>query len=129
MEKTIFEKIIDREIPASIVYEDEKCICIIDRFPTTKGQVLVISKKVVDNLFDLSNEEYSHIMKISKKIEGALRKTFSPERNCMVIEGFEVPHAHIKLYPVYDQILKISNGTEISTEQMEEYKNKIISNL
>jgi len=129
MEKTIFEKIIDREIPAGIIYEDDKCICIVDKFPTTKGQSLIISKEVIDNFFDLSDENYSHLLKITKQIEHASRRAFDPQRVCLVIEGFEVPHAHIKLFPVYESKLKTSGGVEISNEEVEEIKNKIITYL
>jgi histidine triad (HIT) family protein len=129
MEKTIFEKIIDREIPAGIIYEDDKCICIVDKFPTTKGQTLIISKMVTDNVFDLLAENYIHMFNIAKKIENTLRKVFSPNRVCLVVEGFEVPHAHIKLFPVYDNKLQTSGGTEISNEEVEEIKNKIIASL
>ena len=72
MEKTIFEKIIDREIPAGIIYEDEKCICIVDKFPVSKGQTLIISKEKIDNVFDLPEENYTHMMQIAKKIEKAM---------------------------------------------------------
>ena len=44
-EKTIFEKIIDREIPADIIYEDEKIIAFLDAFPFEKGHLLVVPKK------------------------------------------------------------------------------------
>lgn len=129
MEKTIFEKIIDREIPASIIYEDDKCICIVDKFPTTKGQALVISKKVEDSLFNLPKDIYSHMMQIAQNTAKAQEKAFDPKRVCLVVEGFEVPHAHIKLFPVYEEILKTSGGTEISNEEADEIKNKIISAL
>ena len=129
MEKTIFEKIIDREIPAGIIYEDDKCICIVDKFPTTKGQTLIISKKVVDSVFDLSEDNYVHMFEIAKKIKKASEKALTPNRVCLVIEGFEVPHAHIKLFPVYDSVLKTSGGSEISDEEVEETKEKITAAL
>ena len=129
MEKTIFEKIIDREIPSEIIYEDEKCIVIVDKFPTTKGQTLVISKNVEDNIFNLSEEIYNHLFKIARKIAIATQKSMNPNRVCIVVEGFEVPHAHIKLYPVYENVLKTSGGNEISNEETKEIKNKIQSTL
>lgn len=129
MEKTIFEKIIDRELPAGIIYEDEKCIVIVDKFPNVKGQTLIISKEVTENVFDLSDENYEHIMKIAKKIEGALKKALKPLRVCLVIEGFEVPHAHVKLFPVTEAKLNTSGGPEISNEEVEKLVNKIKEKL
>jgi histidine triad (HIT) family protein len=129
MEKTIFQKIIDREIPAGIVYEDDICICIIDKFPSTKGQTLIISKEVVENVFDLPEETYNHMMKVAKKIEKATREALNPFRVCLVVEGFEVPHAHIKLFPVTEAKLDTSGGPELSNEEVEELVNKIKEKL
>jgi histidine triad (HIT) family protein len=50
IEKTIFEKIIDREIPANILYEDEKTVVFLDAFPFEKGHLLVVPKKVYETI-------------------------------------------------------------------------------
>lgn len=102
MANSIFSKIIDREIPSQFVYEDDVCVVIMDKFPSTKGQTLVIPKKEVDYAFDLDDATYSHIFMVAKKIAMASDKAFRPKRTCLAIEGFEVPHVHIKIYPVYD---------------------------
>jgi len=128
-EKTIFGKIIDGEIPCYKIYEDDKCIVILDKFPETKGKTLVITKKPIDYVFDLEDELYEHVLKISKKIVKVLDKTFKPKRTCMVIEGFEIPHAHIKLYPVYEENLVISGGQELKDEEAEKILEEIKSNL
>lgn len=99
-DKTIFSKIIDREIPGHFVYEDDLCVVIMDVFPSVPGQVLVIPREPVDYIFDLPATTYQHILQVSKTIALALDKTFDTSRTCMVVEGFEVPHAHIKLYPL-----------------------------
>lgn len=96
---TIFTKIINREIPAVFVYEDELCVVVMDKFPAVLGQTLVISKVEVDYLFDLPAEIYTHMFAVAKKIAKASDRAFDTVRTCLVIEGFEVPHAHIKLYP------------------------------
>lgn len=56
-EKTVFKKIIDREIPADIVYEDDKCIVIKDINPKARVHLLVIPKKKIPTLFDLTPED------------------------------------------------------------------------
>lgn len=73
-----------------------------DKFPSTKGQTLVIPKKEVDYAFDLDDATYSHIFMVAKKIALASDKALSPIRTCLAVEGFEVPHVHIKIYPVFD---------------------------
>lgn len=99
MEETIFTKIINREIPAEIIYEDEHTIVIPDRFPSMKGQLLVITKQPDPYLFSIEDERYLHLMEVTKRISRALDIAFETTRTCAVIEGFEVPHTHIRLYP------------------------------
>jgi histidine triad (HIT) family protein len=97
---TIFTKIINREIPAQFVYEDEQCVVVMDKFPALAGQTLVIPKAEIDYAFALPDELYTHLFMVAKKIALASDQAFGAERTCLVVEGFEVPHMHIKLYPV-----------------------------
>lgn len=96
---TIFTKIIEREIPGQFVYEDDMCVAVMDKFPSLDGQVLVILKREVDYVFDMTDEEYQHLFLVAKKIARAIDKSLETARTCLVVEGFEVPHVHIKLYP------------------------------
>ena len=123
--ETIFQKIINREIPTVKLYEDLNCIVIMDKFPSTEGQSLVISKRVVDYAFDLDDTTYAHMMLVAKKIANATDKALNPYRTCLVIEGFEVPHAHIKLYPVTEKKIVTEMGPEKSDEELEEVDKKI----
>lgn len=62
MEDTVFGKIIRREIPAHIVYEDEHTLAFLDQAPNTLGHTLVIPKKPVVNIFDADDETLAHVM-------------------------------------------------------------------
>jgi len=126
---SIFTKIINREIPAAFVYEDDVCVAIIDKFPETVGKTLIIPKKQVDYIFDLDDETYQHLFEIAKKVSKALDKTFKTERTCLLVEGFEIPHVHIKLYPVKEKKLIIAGGSEVSLEEAEQLAAKIKTNL
>ncbi|MEX0912895.1 MAG: HIT family protein [Candidatus Paceibacterota bacterium] len=110
MSDSIFSKIIRREIPAQFVYEDDVCVVIMDKFPSVKGQTLVIPKVEVDYAFDLDEEAYTHIFSVAKKIARASDKAFSTFRTCLVVEGFEVPHVHIKLYPMPEDYKDLSTA-------------------
>lgn len=99
-EPTIFSQIINRDVPAHFVYEDDVCVVIMDAFPSVPGQVLVIPREPVDYLFDLPNNIYTHLFSVAKQITAALDATFDVSRTCLVVEGYEVPHTHIKLYPM-----------------------------
>jgi len=108
-DKTIFSKIIDREIPGHFVYEDEVCVVIMDAFPSVPGQTLVIPRAPVDYLFDLPTETYQRLLAATKKIAKAMDLTFDTSRTCVVVEGFEVPHTHIKLYPLAKNETALTN--------------------
>jgi len=130
MNETLFEKIITRKIPAIFLYEDELCIAILDKFPNTKGQCLIIPKQPIDYVFELENELYSHCFLIAKKIAKAIDASdLKPTRTCLIVEGFEVPHAHIKLFPVYKKSLDISSGTEADDKDLEKIAARIKENL
>lgn len=100
-EKSIFSKIIDREIPADILYEDEKCIVIQDINPKARVHLLVIPKKPIPTLFDLSPEDkdlMGHMMLLlpqlakSQDLEGFKTQIHTGEAG-----GQEVFHIHIHL--------------------------------
>lgn len=97
---SIFSKIINRDLPGTFVYEDDQCAVIMDKYPAVEGQCLVILKREVNYIFDLEPAEYEHLFATVKKMAHALDATFNTERTCVVVEGFEVPHVHIKLYPM-----------------------------
>lgn len=130
---SIFTKIINREIPAHVVYEDDRSIAILDKFPVVDGQTLVIPKHEVDYAFELPDELYHHLFAIAKKLVPALDRTFDTERTCLIIEGFEVPHVHVKLYPVPKGTTSLkaaaSPGTEASDTVLAEQATRIIDAL
>jgi histidine triad (HIT) family protein len=71
MAKTLFEKIIDREIPATFVHEDDQCIVIRDINPTAPLHVLVIPRKPMPRLCDAVPEDQSllgHLMMVATKV-------------------------------------------------------------
>ena len=126
MEDSIFTKIINREIAGVVVWEDEQVIVLMDKFPAVQGQTLVIPKKQIDNLFEVPDELYSHLWLVAKCVAHAMQTALSPRRVCVVVEGFEVPHAHIKLYPVPEgEGLTIKPGEMAEDEELEVLAEKI----
>jgi histidine triad (HIT) family protein len=71
---SIFTKIINGEIPAYKVAEDENYFAFLDIFPVAKGHVLVIPKKEVDYLFDLDDELYLGLQLFAKKVAVGMKK-------------------------------------------------------
>lgn len=131
MSESIFTKIIKREIPAHFLYEDEHCIAILDRFPAVKGQSIVIPKKEVDYAFDLDDDTYLHLFKTAKMIAKASDQALNAERTCLVVEGFDVPHVHIKIYPMQDTKKALGaimpEGTEATDEELSVVATQILA--
>jgi histidine triad (HIT) family protein len=117
---TIFTKIINREITAQLVYEDDICVVVMDKFPAIHGQTLVIYKKEIDYIFDLPDKDYTHLFMVAKKIARASDQVFNAIRSCIVVEGFEVPHVHIKIYPMSETSTNLGTVMTKQTEKANE---------
>lgn len=100
MADSIFTKIINGEIPAQKIYEDDKNIAFLTIQPTQPGHTLVVPKKQVDHLWDLPDEDYLSLMEASKKVANHIRRVLGKKRVGVKVEGFEVAHAHIHLIPM-----------------------------
>lgn len=99
-EPSIFTKIINRELPAHIVYEDDRVIAFLTIRPLCDGHTLVVPKFQVDQIWDMEQNDYSYLWDTAKTIALHLRKSFDCVRVGVVVKGFDVPHVHIHLIPV-----------------------------
>lgn len=71
MDKTLFEKIIDGELPAKKVYEDERIIAIEDKFPKAPVHLLIIPKKVIKDLQSMEESDFpllGEVVKVAQKL-------------------------------------------------------------
>lgn len=108
MSDCIFCKIVDGDIPARKVYEDDDVIAILDMSQVTKGHTLVISKEHVRNILDYSDELAAKVFSKVPKIAKAV-KAFDPDckglnllMNNEEIASQSVFHGHIHLLPRYN---------------------------
>jgi histidine triad (HIT) family protein len=102
MEATLFEKIINREVPADILYEDELSIVIKDISPQAPTHLLIIPKKVIPKLSDATDEDQNilgHLMLVAGKIAEQLEldETFRLVVNNGAKAGQSVFHLHLHL--------------------------------
>ncbi len=97
---SIFTKIVNGEIPAYKVYEDDYFLAFLDVFPIQKGHTLVIPKKEIDYIFDIEDSLMSEYMVVAKKVAKGIEKVIKCERIGVAVIGLEVPHAHIHLVPI-----------------------------
>lgn len=98
---SIFTKIINGDIPAYKVAEDDKYFAFLDINPLAKGHTLVIPKREEDYIFDLGDQELAGLMVFSKKVAKAIRSVVPCERVGVSVIGLEVPHAHVHLVPIF----------------------------
>lgn len=97
---SIFTRIVNREIPANIVAEDEHHLAFLDINPLVMGHTLVIPKREEDYIYDLSDEETTAINLFAKRVAKAIEQTVDCNRIGVAVMGLEVPHAHIHLIPI-----------------------------
>ena len=97
---SIFSKIVNGDVPAHKVAEDDNHLAFLDIFPLAKGHVLVIPKKETDCIFDIASDEYMELWKFAQKIAKGMDKVIPCERIGVAVIGLEVPHAHIHLIPL-----------------------------
>lgn len=118
---TIFTKIIRGDIPCYKVAETDTHFAFLDINPIAEGHTLVVPKKETDYLFDLSDEDVSQTMIFAKKIAHAIDRSLHPLRTGVIVEGLEVPHAHVHLVPIYKegQNVSLRNKIEVSKEKMD----------
>lgn len=100
---SIFTKIINREIPAAIIYEDDHHIAFLDIAPFEKGHTLVVPKKEYATIFDMPEEEYLElqkiVLKIAKHYERVLDCGLNIIQNNKEIAGQSVFHVHFHIVP------------------------------
>lgn len=101
-EQTLFDKIVAREIPAYIVWEDAEYCAFLTPFANTPGVTVVVPKNNPgDDVFELSAEQVNGLMAAVQTVGRKLKLALAAERIALVFEGEAVPHVHAKLYPMH----------------------------
>ena len=100
----VFCKIVNKEIPGSIVYEDEKHLAFLDIGPVNPGHTLVIPKKHAINIFDIEEADLKELIAVVKKVATAVLKGVEAHgvnvsMNNGKIAGQLVNHIHFHIIP------------------------------
>lgn len=129
MDDCIFCKIINGEIPAAKVFENEHVLAFLDISQVTKGHTLVIPKVHKENLFELTPEIARNVFEVIPNIANALKKEFEPVAFNMVnnngaLAGQSVFHFHMHLIPRYKEdgfeVTFKSNQSDYSPQLLQE---------
>jgi histidine triad (HIT) family protein len=117
---TIFSKIIQGVIPCFKIAEDSKYFAFLDINPVARGHTLVVPKMEVDYVFDLDDETIAGLMQFAKRVARGIDASLQPVRTGVIVEGLEVPHAHIHLIPMFEDRIGFSLGrkVDLSREEM-----------
>jgi diadenosine tetraphosphate (Ap4A) HIT family hydrolase len=98
---TLFTKIINGELPGRFVWTDDRVVAFLTIAPITAGHTLVVPRREVDDWTTIEPDLQGHLMVVSGRIGAAVRRAFDAPRAGLVIAGFEVPHAHVHVFPAW----------------------------
>jgi histidine triad (HIT) family protein len=107
MEDNPFIKILERKIPAYIVYEDDTTLAFLDAHPNNPGHTLVIPKEPYKNIFDIPEDIFSAMTKTAQRLSPIIRDAVSADginihMNNERAAGQVVFHAHIHIIPRFE---------------------------
>jgi len=127
---SIFTKIVNGEIPAYKVAEDDNYLAFLDVNPNAKGHTLCIPKQEINKIFDMEEDHYLGLMKFSRKVAKALEKSVDCKRVGVAVVGLEVPHVHVHLIPLNNMDeMRFTHKVKLEKEEFEALAEKINSNL
>ena len=132
----LFCKIINKEIPAEIVYEDDDALAILDVHPKAPGHTMILPKIHAENILDLAEEKIQGVFKAVKKTTELLNKSLKPDGftigiNHGKVSGQTIEHLHIHVIPRYHNDAGGSIHDVVDNppkESLEEIKKKILWN-
>jgi histidine triad (HIT) family protein len=124
---TIFTKIINGEIPCHKVAETDTHIAFLDINPIAEGHTLIVPKQEIDYFFDLPDELMASTMRFAKQVAAAIDQALDPIRTGVIVEGLEVPHAHVHLVPIYKktQVVALGHSIDMDEDRMPEIAQRI----
>lgn len=103
---TLFTRIVEREIPAHIVHEDDDYLAFLDIRPIREGHTLVIPKAEIPEVFELPEPLLSGLLLFARPVARAIQQVTGAARVGLSVIGLEIPHAHVHLVPI-DRITDI----------------------
>ncbi len=95
---SVFTKIINRELPAHILYEDDMVIAFLSIAPITTGHTVIVPKQQIARIWDIPDDVYEHIFAVAKDIARNIEAVYSPDRVGMIVDGTDTAdHAHLNV--------------------------------
>lgn len=130
---TVFTKIINGEIPGRFVYRDDTVAAFLTIEPIAYGHTLIVPVEEVDKWTDLDPATWAHANEVAQRVGAAIIDAFGSERAGYLIAGFEVPHAHIHVFPANDMsgysLSDVIPADQTDAEKMDEAAAKLRERL
>ncbi len=127
---SIFTKIIQGELPAYKVLEDELTIAILALDQVNPGHVIVIPKQEVNHWYSVPADAYTQVGLNAQKIAKAITQVTGCERVLTAAVGFEVPHYHLHLIPAWSMAdLDFKKAQRLPAEEMQTLLSKLQKHL
>ena len=136
----VFCKIVDGEIPAKVIMQNEKVVALLDAFPLAEGHTLVIPKSHYTKVQEMDKQEAMGVFEIVWKLAGTVESVSQVNASTIAIHngseaGQEVPHVHLHIVP-----RKKGDGAgaihsmfkakpKLSAEEMDSLRERIANNL
>ena len=135
-ESCIFCKIVLKQVPSSILYEDEKVLAFLDIRPLNLGHSLVIPKDHFVDIFDIAEDELAAVHEVAKKLSSAIKNSTNAEGIGIIQQngkaaGQDVFHFHVHVVPRFlgQKMKSFSELVEIDRPILDELAHKIRGHL
>ena len=101
---SVFTMIINGDLPGRFVWKDDRAVAFLTINPIKPGHTLVVPREEVDHWIDLDPDLLQHLAVVSQSVGKAIQHAYSPRKVGVIIAGLEVPHAHVHLIPIENEI-------------------------
>jgi diadenosine tetraphosphate (Ap4A) HIT family hydrolase len=127
---------VNKQAPASIIYEDETVIAFLDIRPLYDGHMLVIPKRHYVNIFDIPEDQLSQVHKVTKQVSAAIKKATNSDGISIIQQngkaaGQDIFHFHVHAVPRFEgqKLPSFSSLKEVEREKLDSTAKKIKQEL
>ncbi|MBF8171768.1 HIT family protein [Streptomyces olivaceus] len=99
---TLFSRIIAGELPGHFVWQDPEVVAFLSIAPLRPGHTLVVPRREVDRWTDADGALLTRCFEVAQAVGQGVQQAWNAPRAGLVVAGFEVPHLHIHVAPVWD---------------------------
>ncbi len=124
---TLFTRIIEGELPGTFVWQDERCVGFLSINPLVPGHTLVVPHDEIDHWIDLPADLAHHLIGVAQTIGQAQQAAFACDRVGLIIAGYEIPHAHLHVFPSTEmrQFNFANAASSVPPEELEDAAGRI----